>query len=250
VVVSQTIKIQRQAKEDAAEAAERLRRQLAAAEQRSARELAAAEQRSARELAAAEQRSAAELALTRSLHSAEMQALRERARVERVHLLAQQQKQTMIDISRAVNVHAHMLATLWNQGASILCIEERGAREEALNPIFEQIGRVVNDFSVEFTNAHLLIEDDRLHHALNRINEAVLLAIHAAEDLHSAVIEGRAPHPNPIGPVQRLMYERAAEARHLAWDLLRVSLGDIRRQDIPDRLAGLEDNNTPVPEGL
>ena len=45
-----------------------------------------------------------------------------------------------------------------------------------MSPIFEQIGRVVNDFSVEVSNANVLIEDDRLHRALNQVNEAAVMA--------------------------------------------------------------------------
>jgi hypothetical protein len=77
---------------------------------------------------------------------------------------------------------------------------------------------------VELAKAHLLIEDDRLHQALIRVNEAVLMAIRVAEDVHVAVVEGRTPQPNPIPSVQRLMHKAAAEARHLAWDLLRTGL--------------------------
>jgi hypothetical protein len=97
-----------------------------------------------------------------------------------------------------------------------------------MNPIFERINQVVNEFSVEIGNAHLLIEDDRVHRALDRINEAVLMGIRVAEDVHDAVVEGNAPHPNPIPPVQRLMQSRAAEARHLAWALLRAGLDDLK----------------------
>jgi len=52
------------------------------------------------------------------------------------------------------------------------------------------------------------------------------MAIRVAEDVHDAVAEGRAPQPNPIAPIQRLMHTRAAEARRLAWDLLRTGLDD------------------------
>jgi hypothetical protein len=93
-----------------------------------------------------------------------------------------------------------------------------------MTPIFEQIGHVVNDFSVELDNAHLLVEDDRLHHALDRVNEAALMAIRVAEDVHVAVVEGHVTEPNSIPSVQRLMHTRAAEARRLAWDLLRTGL--------------------------
>ena len=202
VALWQTLNIQRQAKQDAAEAAERLRTELAAADERFGRELA----------------------LTQRLHRAEMESQRELARIQRLQLLEHQQKQAMIGVSRAVSAHTQMLATLWNQGASILRIEDPDERERAMNPIFEQIGQVVNDFSVELGNAHLLVEDDRLHEALNRVNAAALMAIRVAEDVHIGVVEGSAPQPNPIPPVQRLMHERAAEARHLAWELLRTGL--------------------------
>jgi len=46
------------------------------------------------------------------------------------------------------------------------------------------------------------------------------------EDVHLAVVDGRELHPNPIPSAQRLMHEKAADARHLAWDLLRNSLED------------------------
>jgi hypothetical protein len=217
VAMWQTLTIQRQAKQDAAEAAERLRKELAAAEARSAQEL-----EHTRQLHLAErERYLAELERCR----VEMEAHRELARVHHTHLLAQQQKQATIDVSRAVSAHAHMLAALWNEGANILRIEDRDEREQAMNPIFEQIGQVVNDFSVEIANAHLLVEDDRMHAALDRVNDAVLMAIGVAEDVHVAVVEGRTPDPNPIPPVQLLMNKRAAEARHLAWDLLRAGLG-------------------------
>jgi len=90
-----------------------------------------------------------------------------------------------------------------------------------MNPIFEEISRVVNDFSVEVSNANVLIEDDRLHRALNQVNEAAAMAIRVAADVHDAVVEGRTPKPDSIRTVQRLMHTRAAEARSLAWQLLR-----------------------------
>jgi hypothetical protein len=217
VTMWQTLSIQRQAKQDVAEAAERLRK-----------ELAAAEERSARELAQAQTLHRAEKEAQQKLHCAEMEAQRELARVERIHLLEQLQKQAMIEVSRAVSAHTQMLATLWNQGASILREEDRDEREKAMNPIFEQISQVVNDFSVELDNAHLVVEDDRLHHALNRVNEAALMAIRVAEDVHVAVVEGRELQSNPLPAVQRLMHGRAAEARRLAWELLRTGLDDSR----------------------
>lgn len=196
-----------------------------------------ADERWKREIAAAQERSARELALIRSIHEAELDAQRELsraelaaqvelARVERAQLLAQQQKMAMIEVSRAVNAQTQALASLWNQGAGILQMADRQARERAMNPVFEQIGQVVSDFSVELANAHLLVEDDRIHRALDLLSEAVLAAMHVAEDLHRSVVDGEAPPSNPVSAAQRLIGERAAQARHLAWSLLRAGLDD------------------------
>jgi hypothetical protein len=215
VIVSmwQIVTIQRQARQDAAEAAQRHRTELAAAEERAVRELAMTQRLHRTEMEARQR-----------LHDAEMAAQREVARVERTDLRQQLQKLATIEVSRAINAQAQMLANLWNQGASILLIEDRETRELEMNPIFEQIGQVVKDFSLELANAHTLVEDDRLHQALDRVNEAVLMAIRVAEDVHVAVVDGRMPDPNPVPAVRRQMHETAAEARHLAWELLRTGI--------------------------
>ncbi len=228
VVMWQTVNVQRQANQRAAEAADLLRLQMAVAEQRSIRERADVEKRSARDLAAAEERSARELAQIRELHRAEMDAHRRQAALERTHLLHQLQKQAVIEVSRAVSLHTNMLATLWNRGASILDNTDRSEREQAMLPIFEQIGQVVNDFSVELANAHQIVDDSRLNEALEGVNEAVLMGIQVAQDVCDDIVEGRSTQPNPIPSVQRLMYEKAADARRLAWDLLRTGLNDAR----------------------
>lgn len=214
VTMWQTLTIARTAKREAAEAAERLRG-----------ELTAAEQRARHELALIQTLHRAEMEAQQNLHNAQLDAQRELARTERSHLLLQLQKQAMVEVSRAVGAHTRMLATLWNEGARIVLIEDSDERERAMTPIFEQISQVVTDFSVELDNAHVLVEDDRLHDALDRVNEAAVMAIRVAEDVHVAVVEGRALEPNPIPSTQRLMQTRAAEARRLAWDLLRTGLG-------------------------
>lgn len=91
-------------------------------------------------------------------------------------------------------------------------------------PIFEQIGQVVNDFSVELANANQIVDDARLNQALEGVNEAVLMGIRVAQDVCDDIVDGRATEPNPVPSVQRLMHEKAAEARRLAWDLLRTGL--------------------------
>jgi hypothetical protein len=216
----QTHSILRQARWDADESFERLRQALAAAEKRSKREMTLV--RSIHE---------AEMDSQRRLARAELAAQVELARVERVHLLAQQQRLAMDGVSRAVSAHTQALATLWNQGSNILQLKDREAREQAMNPIFEQIGQVVHDFSAELANANLLIDDERLHRALLTVNDAVLAAMHVAEDVHVGIVDGHAPEPNPIPGAQRLLRERAAEARHLAWNLLRTSLDDTTTTD-------------------
>ncbi|MFG1931691.1 hypothetical protein ACGFK1_13700 [Mycobacterium sp. NPDC048908] len=217
VAMWQTLTIQRLANRHAAQAAERLRVELVAAEERAAREVAMTQALHRVEMEAREKSFRAEVA-----------AQRELARVERAHLVNQLQKQAMVEVSRAVNAHTQMLATLWNEGARILRIEDRDEREQAMNPIFEQISRVVSDFSVEVSNANVLLEDEQLHRALNQVNEAAAMAIRVAADVYDAVVEGRAPKPDSIRTVQRLMHTRAAEARGLAWELLRNGLENAR----------------------
>ena len=213
VVTWQTTNAQRQANSRAAAAADRLRR-----------ELAAAEERSSRELAMTQKLHTAALESERKAHRAELDAQRQQAALERTHLLNQLQKQAVIEVSRAVSLHTQMLATLWNRGAGILHSTDRDEREQAMLPIFEQIGQVVNDFSVELANAHQIVDDTRLDQALDSVNEAVLMGIQVAQDVCDDIVEGRTIEPNPIPAVQRLMYEKAAEARRLAWDLLRTGL--------------------------
>jgi hypothetical protein len=222
VAVWQTVTIGRQAAARTAEADERLHAAMAAAEERSARELALT-----RDLHKAElELHKAEMARQQESHHAEMEAQRELARRERGHLVNQLQRQAMIEVSRSVSAQTQLLATLWNRGAAILEIKDRAEREQAMLPIFEQIGNVVNDFSVELGNAHLLVEDDDLHQALNRVNDAVLMAIKVAQDVCDNVVEGVAPQPDSISSAQRTLHDRAAEARRLAWDLLRTGLAD------------------------
>jgi hypothetical protein len=228
VVVWQTVNVQRQANGRAAAAADRLRYEVIAAEQRMVRERAAAEERALRELALTQKLHKAELESQRNAHRAELDAQREQAALERSHLLSQLQKQAVIEVSRAVSLHTQMLATLWNRGAGILNNKDRAEREQAMLPIFEQIGQVVNDFSVELANAHQIVDDTRLNHALEGVNEAVLMGIQVAQEVCDDIVDGRVSEPNPIPSVQRLMYEKAAEARRLAWDLLRTGLDGSR----------------------
>jgi len=233
VTAWQTMNIQREANRRVAEAGERLRIELAAAERRSAREMeltqklheAQMELHNA-QLESRQKAYRAEIESRQQAHRAEMDAAQRQARIERSHLVNQLQRHAVAEVSRGVSAQTQMLATLWNQGASILHSKDRVEREQSMLPIFEQIGQVVNDFSVELSNAHHIVEDERLNRALEGVNEAVLMGIRVAQEVSEDVIDGRTPEPNPIPAVQRLMHERAAEARRLAWDLLRAGLDD------------------------
>jgi hypothetical protein len=222
VAMWQTVTIQRQANRRVAEAAGRLRRELAAAQKRAARELELTQKLHEARMELHE----AQMESQQKAHRAEMDAAQQQARVERGHLVNQLQKQAVSEVSRAVSAHTQMLATLWNRGAGILQSKNREEREQAMLPIFEQISQVVYDFSVELANANQIVEDERLSQALEGVNEAVLMAIRVAQEVCDDVVDGRSPEPNPIPPVQRLMHERAADARRLAWDLLRAGLDD------------------------
>lgn len=224
----QVAAIQRAARRDAAEAAERHRNDLTAAEERAMRELAMTQRLHRTQMESQQRMHDTQMQSQQRMHDTEMDTQRELARIERGHLVNQLQKQAVIEVSRSVNSHIQLLASLWNHGASVLLMEDGDEREHAMRPIFEQISQVVNDFSVEISNAHLLVDDDRLHRALDHVNEAALMAIRVAEDVYSAVVQGHEPESNPIPEAQRLMQTRAAEARHLAWELLRAGLDSSR----------------------
>lgn len=227
VTVWQTVTVVRQAQRETADVAERLRA-----------ELAAADERAAHDLALTRKRHRTELETQQKLHRAEMAAQRELARVQRRHLVEQLQKQAMIEVSRSVATHSRTLAALWSEGARCVQLEDRTERETAMNAIFEQIGHVVTDVSVEIDNAHLLCQDDRLHEALDKVNDAVLMAIRIAEDLHDDVVQGRAPQKDAVRDVQRRLTGRATEARRLAWSLLRSGLRTESEQPDSPEVAG------------
>jgi hypothetical protein len=201
-----------------------VRRETSEAVERLRKEVAAAEERTARELTLARQVHEAELSAQREVARSELTAQTEHARVERALLLAQQQRLAMVGVSRAVNTSTQALAALWNQAATVLDLPDPQARQQAMHPLFEQIAQQVNEFSVELANAHLLVEDERLHQALDDVNEAVLMALQIAEDVHSAVVDGREPDAAAVTSAQRLMHSKAARARELAWRLLRSGI--------------------------
>jgi hypothetical protein len=107
-----------------------------------------------------------------------------------------------------------------------------------MNPIFEQISRRER-LSVEVSNAHLLIEDDRLASRADRVNEAVPMGSGSGGCTRRRGPKERTA-PQSVPPVQRLMQSRAAEARQLAWSLLRAGLDEISElsESVRDRRLG------------
>lgn len=191
-----------------------------------ARQAAATARQAEARAAEAQERSARELEMVLERHRAEMDGQSQRARVERSHLVNQLQRQAVVEVSRAVSGHTRALASLWQEGARVLSSEDRDERERAMKPVFEQIGRAVTDFSVELGGALLVVDDEHLHRALEGVNEAVLLAVGVAEELYGDVVDGRPAEPDAVAEVQRLVHARAAEARRLAWSLLRTGLDE------------------------
>jgi hypothetical protein len=196
VAVWQTVNVQRQADRRVAEAAERLRIELAAAEKRSARELE----------------------LTQRLHEAHWNSARLRWRADSSpprgdgrratagSSRPQPPGQPAAEAGRHGGVAGgrrkhQMLATLWNRGASILHSGDREEREQSMLPIFEQIGQVVNDFSSNLPTPTRSSRTSVLNQALEGVNEAVLMAIRVAQEVCDDVVAGRAPETNPIPQV-------------------------------------------------
>lgn len=211
VALWQSTVVRRQTQAEGIDAAKRLQNELAAANERTGREVAAAEERSRRELEAAEAR-----------HRAEIENQQQLARIQRVHLSEQQQKQALIEISRAVNAHTHMLATLWVEGAKILKLEERADRQLAFHTVSEQLGRCVHNSALEIENARMLVEDERLIEAIEGIRDATEKAVFVGDLVRISVTEGTPPPASLIPDAQALLQQASAQARELAVEILRT----------------------------
>jgi hypothetical protein len=201
VALWQSVIIRRQAKDDAKEAHERLRRELAAAEQRSARELANA----------------------RELHRIELEAQREQARIQRAHLREQEFKLALIRVSRAINDYTHELAILIELGHRVVTMPEKQQREDALLPIGKKLGSLTKDIQLEISGARMFSRNTALHDALDAVVATMVLGPHAEAMFRQAMINS-ATMPRPvvdaIFQAMSTMQTAIGNARQLAGELL------------------------------
>lgn len=204
VALWQSVVIRKQAQADGIVAANQFQTELAAAAERHQIELDAAERR----------------------HQIELDHQRDLAREQRIHLAEQQQKVALAQISRAVDAHAHTLARLWNQGAKIREISDPAVRLEKLDVLSEECSLVAKSAVQEIVMAHMLVQHDELHDALDNVNRAIEQGIYAEMAVRQTIAAGRAPNPNPIPAVQALMSDRMAETWRLAAQLLVTGLAE------------------------
>jgi hypothetical protein len=205
VALRQAYAARKQADEDASDAAERLERELAAAEKRHQDQL-----REQREVATLEVENQIQL-----------------ARVQRLHIREQDFKNALIRITRAAGAYTHELATLLELGRRVvkmpLPVDQRG---DALHDVSKQLGRYVQDFSIEIAGAHMLTQDDEIHEALNQVNAALMLGPQAEIAFRNVVIDGAFKERDvtnaaaPIFMAMDAIQTRLGEARQLAGDKL------------------------------
>jgi hypothetical protein len=203
VALRQASAARKQADEDARDAAERLERELAAAEERHQDQL-----REQREVATLEVENQVQL-----------------ARVQRLHIREQDFKNALIRITRAAGAYTHELATLLELGRRVIKMpaDQRG---DALHDVNKQLGRYVQDFSIEIAGAHMLTQDDEIHEALNRVNAALLLGPQAEIPFRNVAIDGASRERDvtnaaaPIFMAMDAIQTRLGEARQLAGDKL------------------------------
>jgi hypothetical protein len=151
---------------------------------------------------------------------------RELARLQRVQLLEQSQKEHIVQVSRAVDSLGHSLAKLWNEGAKIARLEDHEARITGMDELSKEHSLVAKQLGSEIAAAHLLIQHQELHDALDELNLAVQDAILVELRLRNAYIAGRQLEPSPIPAVMAQMHERMGIAWRLTGDLLRTGYED------------------------
>ncbi|OHU45485.1 hypothetical protein BKG81_23850 [Mycobacteroides chelonae] len=203
VALRQASAARKQADEDAKDAAKRLERELAAAEERHQDQMR-------------EQRAVAALEVENQVQL---------ARVQRLHIREQDFKNALIRITKAASAYTHELATLLELGRRVVKMpaDQRG---DALHDVSKQLGRYVQDFSIEIAGGHMLTQDDEIHEALNRVNAAVLLGPQAEIRFRNVVIDGESAVRDvtnaaaPIFMAMEAIQTRLGEARQLAGDKL------------------------------
>lgn len=201
-------------------------RQAAAARKQAAEDGKDAAARLERELAAAEQRHRDQLREQRAVAAIEVENQVQLARVQRLHIREQDFKNALIRITRAAGAYTHELATLLELGKKLAKLQGGRRRTDDLHDVSKQLGRYVQDFSIEIAGAHMLTQDDEIHEALNRVNAALLLGPEAEIVFRNALAEPNNGVPQvtaAAGPISMAMHEiqaRLGEARQLAGDRL------------------------------
>ncbi|MCV7303040.1 hypothetical protein H7J93_25785 [Mycobacterium barrassiae] len=215
VALWQSVVIRRQAKDAAAETAIHLTAEIAAANTRTQQEVEAARERSARELEHA-----------RELHQQEMENQRELARLQRVQLLEQSQKQQVVILNRAVDALGHQLAKLWNEGAKIARLSSRQERIDGMDELSKELSLAAKDVAQEIAAAHLLVQNQQIHDALDELNLAGQNAMYVEIQLREAYVAGNQLNPSPIPDAMALVHDRMRVVWALAADLLRTGYDD------------------------
>ncbi|MCV7289407.1 hypothetical protein H7J87_29175 [Mycolicibacterium wolinskyi] len=215
VALWQSVVIRRQAKDDAAEAATRFQAEIEAANTRTVQEVEAAERRSARELTH-----------SRELHEVEMANQRELARIQRVQLLEQSQKQQVVVLNRAVDALGHQLAKLWNEGTKIARLDKYEDRVNGMDQLSKELSLAAKNMVQEIAAAHLLVQRQEIHDALDNLNLAGQNAMYVEMQLREAYVAGRQLNPSPIPGAMELIHQRMRVVWTLAADLLRTGYDD------------------------
>ena len=153
----------------------------------------------------------------------ELRSAHNLARVDRIHLLEQRQKQALIEVSRAVAKHTYLMDTLWGQAAQLgrSTVTEH-EREWWFGPITEKLGEAAENTAMECANAQMLMEHEQLIAAVEQIRDAADKGMQAAKCVREQVISGRPPDPNAIPYAISFMRETVKVARVWATDLLRT----------------------------
>ncbi|MBL1079473.1 hypothetical protein JK358_34215 [Nocardia sp. 2] len=202
VALWQTIRIQKQAAEDAQEAATRLRQ----------------------ELDAATDRMNTQLQQTRELHAAELDSARALARVQRIHLWEQEQKQAITQVVRAMHQFSDTVPELWQMAVDISALPTREERGRAFRPIDKKIGQAAKKFSIEADMAALIIDDPQVLDTLRDLGLALESTVVQTLAVREKVEAGQTPNIPQLMAQQEAMFRAATSALHTASIRLRTGL--------------------------
>ncbi|MGV0159883.1 hypothetical protein ACRU3B_10645 [Mycobacterium colombiense] len=200
-------------------------RQASAARKQAAKDAKDAAERLERELSAAEQRHQDQMREQREVAALEVENQVQMARVQRLHIREQDFKNALIRITRAAGAYTHELATLVETGRRAVK-EPPNQRSGALHDVSRQLGRYVQDFSIELAGAHMLTQNDDIHEALNRVNAAMMGGPYAEIGFRDVVMRAASTDRDVTAAARQIfsaieeLQTRLGEARQLAGDIL------------------------------